>query len=104
VEHEKMFKVEGYKQVIEKICRDLRVKRLDLVGSASRDDFQSEQSDIDVLVEFDGLDRLFDRYFELKIRLEEQLGRQVDVIQDSAVKNPYVRRSLNRDRVRIYGS
>jgi len=99
-----MFKVEGYKQVIEKICRDLRVKRLDLVGSASRDDFQSERSDIDVLVEFDGLDRLFDRYFELKIRLEEQLGRQVDVIQESAVKNPYVRRSLNRDKVRIYGS
>ena len=99
-----MFKVEGYKQVIEKNCRDLRVKRSDLVGSASRDDFQSERSDIDVLVEFDGLDRLFDRYFELKIRLEEQFGRQVDVIQDSAVKNPYVRRSLNRDRVRIYGS
>ena len=99
-----MFKVEGYKQVIEKICRDLRVKRLDLVGSASRDDFQSERSDIDVLVEFDGLDKLFDRYFELKMRLEEQLGRQVDVIQESAVKNPYVRRSLNRDRVRIYGS
>jgi len=99
-----MFKITDHKQVIEKICRDLRVKRLDLVGSASRDDFQPERSDIDVLVEFDGLDRLFDRYFELKIRLEQQLGRQVDVIQDSAVKNPYVRESLNRDKVRIYGS
>ncbi|MBI5250344.1 MAG: nucleotidyltransferase domain-containing protein [Desulfomonile tiedjei] len=99
-----MFKIVDHKQVIEKICRDLRVKRLDLVGSASRGDFQLERSDIDVLVEFDGLDRLFDRYFELKIRLEQQLGRQVDVIQDSAVKNPYVRKSLNRDRMRIYGS
>ena len=99
-----MFKIEDHKQAIEKICRDLRVKRLDLVGSASRDDFQHERSDIDVLVEFDGLDRLFDRYFELKMRLEQHLGRQVDVIQDSAVKNPYVKRSLNRDKVRIYGS
>lgn len=99
-----MFKIVDHKQVIEKICRDLRVKRLDIVGSASRGDFQLERSDIDVLVEFDGLDRLFDRYFELKIRLEQQLGRQVDVIQDSAVKNPYVRKSLNRDRMRIYGS
>jgi len=99
-----MFKIEDYKQTIEKICKDLRVKRLDLVGSASRDDFQSGRSDIDVLVEFDGLDGLFDRYFELKIRLEEQLGRQVDVIQESAVKNPYVRGGLNRDKVRIYGS
>ncbi len=99
-----MFKIEDHKQVIEKICRDLRVKRLDLVGSASRGEFQPERSDVDVVVEFDGLDRLFDRYFELKKRLESQLGREVDVIEDSAVKNPYVRKSLNRDKVRIYGS
>ena len=70
-----MFNIEDYKQVIEKICGDLRVKHLDLVGSVSREDFQSERSDIDLLVEFDGIDRLFDRYFELKIRLEERLGR-----------------------------
>jgi hypothetical protein len=99
-----MFKIEDHKQVIEKICRDLRVKRLDLVGSVSRGEFQPERSDVDVVVEFDGLDRLFDRYFELKKRLESQLGREVDVIEDSAVKNPYVRKSLNRDKVRIYGS
>lgn len=99
-----MFQIEDHKQTIERICKDLRVKNLDLVGSASREDFNPERSDIDVLVEFDGRDMLFDRYFELKTRLEEQLGRQVDVIQDSAVKNPYVRRSLNQDKVRIYGS
>ncbi|MDO8140388.1 MAG: nucleotidyltransferase domain-containing protein, partial [Candidatus Brocadiales bacterium] len=99
-----MLKIEDHKQVIEKICSNLRVKRLDLVGSASRNDFQPGRSDIDVLVEFDGYDRLFDRYFELKTQLEEQLGTQVDVIQDGAVKNPYVRKSLNRDKVRIYGS
>lgn len=98
-----MFKIEDHKQVIEKICLDLRVKRLDLVGSASRNDFQPGRSDIDVIVEFDGYDRLFNRYFELKTQLEEQLGTHVDVIQDGAVKNPYVRKSLNRDKVRIYG-
>jgi len=96
--------IEEHKLVIAKICADLRVKRLDVVGSAARDDFQSEISDIDFLVEFEGVDRLFDRYFELKILLQQQLGRQVDVIQDSAVRNPYIRRSLDQDRVRIYGS
>lgn len=99
-----MFKIVDYKHVIEKICSDLRVKRLDLVGSASRDDFQPERSDIDILVEFDGIDKLFDRYFELKERLERHLGRHVDIIQGNAVKNPYVRKSLNRDKVRIYGA
>ena len=99
-----MKKFEQHMQVIKKICEDLRVKRLEIVGSAARDDFQPERSDIDVLVEFEGVDRLFDRYFELKERLEQELGRQVDVIQDSAVKNPYVRKSLDRDRVPIYGT
>jgi len=28
----------------------------------------------------------------------------VDVIQESGIKNPYVRKSLNRDKVRLYGS
>ena len=69
--------MEEHMQIIEKICADLKVKRLELVGSASRDDFQPERSDIDVLVEFEGIDHLFDRYFELKERLENQLGRQV---------------------------
>jgi len=99
-----MFKIEDHKQGIKKICRDLRVRRLDLVGSASRGEFEPERSDVDVLVQFDGLDRLFDRYFELKKRLERQLGREVDVIEENAVKNPYVRESLNRDKVRIYES
>ena len=99
-----MMKFEQHMERIKKICADLRVKRLDLAGSAARDDFQPERSDIDVLVEFEGVDGLFHRYFELKERLEQELGRQVDVIQDSAVKNPYVRRSLDRDRVPIYES
>jgi uncharacterized protein len=99
-----MIRFEQHVEVIKKICSDLRVKRLDIVGSAARDDFQPERSDIDVLVEFEGVDKLFYRYFELKERLEQELGRQVDVIQDAAVKNPYVRRSLDRDRVPIYGS
>jgi hypothetical protein len=99
-----MFKIEEHIRGVEKICMDLRVKRLDLVGSAAREDFQPGRSDIDVLVEFEGLEKLFDRYFELKTRLEQQLGSQVDVIQEGAVKNPYIRKSLNRNRVRIYGS
>ena len=99
-----MTKFEQHMERIKKICADLRVRRLDLAGSAARDDFQPERSDIDVLVEFEGVDRLFHRYFELKERLEQELARQVDVIQDSAVKNPYLRQSLDRDRIPLYES
>ena len=87
---------------IEKLCKALRVKRLFLVGSAARSDFQPERSDVDVITEFQGEENLFDRYFELKFGLERIFGRQVDVIQEGAVKNPYLRRSLDEDRVLVY--
>lgn len=99
-----MFEIEKHKHEIMKICQELRVRFLDVVGSAARDDFEAERSDIDVLIDFDDSDRLFDRYFELKERLEALFGRPVDVIQNKAVNNPYVRQSLDRSKVRIYGS
>jgi predicted nucleotidyltransferase len=57
---------------------------------------------MDVLIEFEGNQALFDRYFELKFGLESIFGRKVDVIQNGAVKNPHVRASLEPDRIAIY--
>jgi predicted nucleotidyltransferase len=73
-----------------------------MVGSVVRDDFRPESSDIDVLIEFQGDQALFDRYFDLKQGLETIFGRSVDVIQEGAVKNPYLRASLHQDRVPLY--
>ena len=86
------------------ICETLAIKRLELIGSAARDDFCVASSDIDVLVEFDGAHDLFHRYFECKRRLEALFKRKVDVVQAGAVKNPYVRQSIERDRILVYGA
>ena len=83
-----MFPIYRYEKKIIEICRALKVKRLDLVGSASRNDYNPKRSDIDLLVEFKGNEHLFDRYFQLKTDLEQSLGRHVDLIQNNAVKNP----------------
>jgi len=88
---------------IENICRELRLQRLDLIGSATRDDF-SDGSDMDVLVTFEGDENFFDRYFTLKERLEEIFQRKVDVIEERAIKNPFFRKTVNRDRVKVYGA
>jgi uncharacterized protein len=95
--------VEEIRQRVQDICRELSLQRLDLIGSAARADLH-EQSDIDVLVRFGGDERLFDRYFELKERLEKLFGRPVDVIEERAIKNPYFRRSIDRDRINLYGT
>ena len=66
-------------QLVE-LCQKLSVKNLDMVGSAAREDFDPNHSDIDVLIEFQGNGNLFHRYFDLKFGLENLFGRTVDVI------------------------
>ncbi len=97
-----MLEIGKYKNKIEEVCRELSLLRLDLVGSASRPDFSSE-SDIDVLVTFDGDDALFQRYFALKEKLEAIFERQVDVIEERAIRNPFFRSSVEKDRIKLYG-
>ena len=99
-----MLNIEPYNDDIIALCKLLSVKRLFLVGSAVRPDFDEAKSDIDVMVEFKGQKKLFHRYFDLKEKLEKLLGRNVDIIQPKAVKNPYIQRNLDRDKVAIYGT
>ena len=99
-----MIDLSPYQISLTKICQALNIKRLELIGSAARDDFCPDSSDIDVLVEFEGDADLFHRYFDLKARLESLFARKVDVIQAGAVKNPYVQETIDRDRMLIYGS
>jgi predicted nucleotidyltransferase len=98
-----MIDLTPYKSNIQNICRELRLEQLDLIGSATRDDF-SDDSDIDVLVTFAGDENLFDRYFSLKKKLEEIFKRKVDVIEERAIKNPFFRKTVNRDRIKLYGA
>ena len=97
-----MIDVNVYRREIRELCQSLAVRRLDLVGSAARDDFCPESSDVDVLIEFQGNEALFDRYFELKHGLEKIFGRKVDVIQNGSIRNPYLRESIEQDRTSVY--
>src|SRR5580704_19010065 len=76
------------------LCQKYRVRRLDVFGSATRDDFDEQLSDIDLLVEFEEMsfpDR-GDAYLGLLTESEALLGRRVDLVEASAVCNPYLRR------------
>lgn len=72
------------------ICRRYQVRELAIFGSALRDDF-GEESDIDVLVEFQPGARvgLF-RYFDLQSELERLFGRKVDLVSKKGLK-PIIR-------------
>lgn len=95
-----------YKEQLANLCNRYNVARLELFGSASRDDFDAEKSDLDFLIEFrdTSLPGAFDRYFDFKEALEQLFGKSVDLVEDKAIKNPYFRQSIERDKVLLYGS
>ena len=92
---------------IRLLCRDFGVRRLEVFGSAARGgDFDPARSDVDLLVQFapqDG-DSSWGPYFELRERLVQILGRPVDLIEDGAVRNPYVQAAIERDRCLLYAA
>jgi len=99
-----MLHTDEFKPAIISLCRRLQVKRLDIFGSATADGFGPE-SDVDVLVEFEcNAGDLFDRYFDLKENLEQILGRDVDVVVERALKNPYFKASIEHTRKNIYAA
>lgn len=69
------------------------VRRLALFGSFARDTAR-EDSDVDVLVAFDR-PPTGDQYFGVQFYLEDLLGRSVDVVSETALRErlrPYVER------------
>jgi hypothetical protein len=74
------------------------VTHIALFGSGARDELRIE-SDIDVLVEFEG-PTTFDGYFSLRDHLEQIFGRKVDLVSEKGLK-PRARRHVEKDLVRV---
>ncbi len=92
---------------IARLCEQTGVKRLDVFGSALRDDFDPDRSDLDFVVEFKPeTPRLgfAGPYFRLLAELKKLLGVEVDLVEYSAVRTPFFREELDEKRVPIYGS
>jgi predicted nucleotidyltransferase len=89
---------------IEALCKRLGVLRLELFGSATTTEFGPD-SDLDFLVEFDLNEGSYaDRFFDLLESLQELLGRPVDLIVPSAVRNPYFKESIDKTRSLLYAA
>jgi uncharacterized protein len=99
-------KIESHRQELQALCRRFHVLRLDVFGSAARGDFNPKHSDFDFIVEFDrsAPQHPFDAYFGLKEELEALLGRRVDLVELGAVRNPYLRASIEQSRENVYAA
>jgi len=89
---------------LTRLCRQHRVKHLAVFGSAVRDDFDAESSDLDFVVEFTSLEpnEHKDAYFGLVAALGQLFSRDVDLVELSAVRNPFVKKRILEQQETLY--
>lgn len=96
--------LDKYINSLKNICQQNNVKSLYVFGSVLTDKF-NENSDVDLLVEIDSSDPFdyADNYFNLKFALQELFKRPVDLLENKALKNPFVRKNIDSSKFLIYG-
>ena len=89
---------------IRDLCSKHKVARLFVFGSVLSDRFK-KSSDIDFIVDFQEIDvyDYADNYFDLKSSLENILKRNIDLLEDKAINNPYLRKSIDSSKQLLYG-
>jgi hypothetical protein len=98
--------IEQHRDGIADLCRRYGVARLELFGSAVNGEFRPASSDLDFLVEFQPESDLgpFGQYFDFLAELQSLFGREVDLVEASAMKNRYFIQSVNQSKVLLYAA
>ncbi|MBO5015110.1 MAG: nucleotidyltransferase domain-containing protein [Bacteroidaceae bacterium] len=86
------------------LCKKHKVGKLFVFGSILTNRF-NEKSDVDMVVDFDkvSLEDYADNYFDFKYSLEDLFGREVDLLEDKAIRNPILRRNIDNSKQLVYG-
>ena len=96
--------IERHIDTLKELCLTHNVDKMYLFGSALNSNFNSK-SDIDFLVKFKSIDlaKYFDNYINLKEKLKNLFGRDIDLVEEQTLKNPILIRSINRSKELVYG-
>ncbi len=99
-----MYLINQNKEIIKNLCETHNVDKLYLFGSATTTKFNDE-SDIDFLVKFKPFDLklYFVNYIDFKSKLKELLRREIDLLEEQTLKNPYLISSIEENKELIYG-
>ena len=95
--------IEDYRNDLTQLCVQNRVKSLYMFGSVLTNRFDGD-SDIDLIVDIDSANPLeyADCYFNLKFALQDLFNRPVDLLENKAIKNNYLRQEIDSAKQLIY--
>ncbi len=99
-----MKELKGHIKQIEELCNAHDVRSLFAFGSVVSGKLNAD-SDIDLIVDIDSNDPInyTDNYFALKYQLEGILKRPIDLLEDKAIKNPFLKQQIDNTKVLVYG-
>lgn len=97
-------KIDLDRERLADFCRRWRITEFALFGSVLREDFRPD-SDLDVLVSFepDAPWSLWD-LSTMRHELEEIFGREVDLVEKKALRNPFRRHAILTSKQVIYAA
>jgi uncharacterized protein len=99
--------IENKLPAIIELCKKHNLKSLYLFGSATDSKKFNEKSDVDFLYEYDKAKieelQYADNYFDFLFSLENILKRNIDLMPNEKLKNPYLSRQINSEKIKIYG-
>ena len=96
--------IDAFSADIKRLCSLYNVKTLYAFGSVVSDQL-TDNSDVDFIVDFDAIDikNYADNYFAFKFLLQDILKRPIDLIEEKAIRNPYFKEAVNKQRKLVYG-
>ena len=86
------------------VCKSHDVETLYAFGSATTNKFDENSSDIDLLVELNTKDPIKrgENLLDLWEKFESLFKRKVDLLTNSSIRNPILRKSIDSSKVLIY--
>ncbi len=99
-----MGELDKYMNEISGLCATHKVRNLYAFGSVLTNQF-NPKSDVDFIVDFDPVDSMHyaDNYYDLKFSLIKILNRDIDLLEEKAIKNPYLLQAINTNKKLVYG-
>ncbi len=90
---------------LTRILKSHRITKAYAFGSVCTDDFNDE-SDVDLIIKMEeGIDPIEygEHYFKAMYELQKLLNREVDLVAEETIVNPYFIKVIEKTKTLIYG-
>ena len=95
--------LDNLRKILPELGQRYEIDYVDVFGSLARGEALKD-SDIDLIIEFKEPKQrdISGRFFGFLHSLEDTFGKRVDLLTPRSIRNPILKKTIERDRLRIY--